>query len=360
MEKKKQYLKIFANFALLGIIIFVCVKLLPFLVDLFMPFIIAAIVAIISEPLVSFLEKKVKIKRKYSAIGIILLILSALASIIYFALSYIYNLILQVIDDWDKIFVQINFLSNKINDIFVKININVDETGTIERISNFANTFAEKFIEITSSFVLNVPLLLFGLVVIIFASYLMIQTHESFLNKLKENERLENIKVQVIDQIFKYCKAQFKIMMIIFVIIAIGLGFLHVQYFLLIAFFIAFIDLLPILGTGTVMIPWTLVDLLYGHYGRAMIIFGIYLIAMIARQILQPKIIGETMEFPAFLTLIFMWVGYKLFGVAGLLLAVPVGIILLRMYKAGIFNVYLDSIKYIVNDIKTFLKIDFK
>ena len=360
-EKRKQYFKIFVHFLLLGLIIFCCVKVLPYMVKLFAPFIIAFIIAMIAEPVVNFLEKKLKLKRKYTALGIIFVILGSFVAIIYFALKWLYNIILGIINDWNFIFTQINDISAKINGIFEKININVDDSAFTDSISKYANNFSTKFVEMTSSFVLNVPLTIFAIVITIMASYFIILSHTDFFNKIIEkNPKFEIFKTQVVEQILKYIRAQFKIMMIIFVILAIGLGFLGIKNFIFLAFVIAFIDLLPILGTGTVMIPWCVIELLYGNIQRCIFLFIIYLVAMIARQILQPKIIGETMEFPAFPTLVVMYVGYKLFGIVGLLISVPVGIIILKIYQVGFFDVYINSIKFIIKDIKQFLKIDFK
>lgn len=359
-EKKEKYLKIFSNFLLLGVIIFACIKILPYFVKLFAPFIIAYIIALIAEPIVKLLEK-IKIKRKYSAFGIIFIIIGLIAGSIYALVKWLYGLATSLMNDWTNIMLQINTLSSKFDNIFKKFNINIDDSGMMATISKFFNNFSEKFINSSSTFITNVPMLVFMIVVIFMSSYFLIQMHNDFIKKMIEkNERLETIKVVVIDQIFKYIKAQFKIMMVIFVIIAIGLGLLKIKYFIPIALLISFVDLLPILGTGTIMIPWGVIEIVYGNYSRAMFIIAIYLIAMITRQILQPKIIGETMEFPALPTLVVMWIGYKLFNVTGLLLSVPVGILLSRLYKAGIFDVYKDSIIYIYNDLKQFLKIDFK
>ncbi len=358
-EKKMKYLKIFSNFLLLGIIIFACIEILPFLANLFMPFIIAYVIALIAEPIVRLLEK-IKIKRKYSAFGIIFLIIGLIVACIYYLIKWLYNLVMSLASDWTHISLQITTISSKFDNIFKRFNINIDDSGMMATISKFVNNFSESFINSGSTFVTNIPMIIFMIVVIFMSSYFLIQTHNDFIKKMvEENERLEKVKVIVVDQVFKYIKAQFKIMMVIFVIIAIGLGLLGIKYFIPLALLIAFVDLLPILGTGTIMIPWGIIDIVYGDYARAMFIFAIYLIAMITRQILQPKIIGETMEFPALPTLVVMWVGYKLFNVAGLLLSVPVGILLSRLYKAGVFDVYKDSIIYIYNDLKHFLKIDF-
>lgn len=360
-DKKKQYLKILANFGLLGVIIFCLVEFLPIIIDLFMPFIIAFIVAMIAEPLVDFLESKLKFKRKYTAFGIIALVIGGLGLGIIYTVKWLYNFIVDIINNWDRIFGRINDLTAKFDVFLKKVHIDINEVAAMDSVSKLADSFSEKFVNITSSFVLNIPVLVFEIVITSMAAYFIILSHNAFFDKLaQKNEKVKKIKTEVIDQIFKYCKAQFKIMFIIFIILLIGLGVMGIDYFIPIALLIAFVDLLPILGTGTIMIPWTILAVIDGDYAKAMFLFAIYIIAMVARQVLQPKIIGETMEFPAFPTLIVMWLGFKLFSLVGLFLSVPFGIVFLKLYKAGVFDVYVDSIKYIAKDVKDFLKIKFK
>ena len=360
MEKRKQYLQIFANFLLLGVIVFACVKMVPFLVKLFLPFIVAYIIYLIADPIVNFFENKIKLKRKFTAPLIIVFILILFFFLIYFLVKNVYSFITNIIDNWDSIYESINEFVLRVDQLLSKFNIDIQGTNLSGNISKYIGNFSEKVIEYSSSFVLNVPMLIFTIVITLMAAFYLIQDNGKTVNKFyKKHESIQKIKTQVIDQSIKYIKAQFKIMLIIFLILAFFLGMLGIKYFIPLAFLIAFVDLLPILGTGTIMIPWSIIEFILGDYAKGIILFFIYLIAMVARQFLQPKIIGQSMEFPSFLTLIVMYIGYKLYSFTGLLLSVPVGVFVLRLYQVGIFDVYINSIKFITNDIKNFLKIKF-
>ena len=155
-----------------------------------------------------------------------------------------------------------------------------------------------------------------------------------------------------------YLKAQLKITFVIMVIVFIGLVIFRVDYSFFIACIIAFIDLLPIFGTGAVFWPWALFEVLTGDYGMAIGIMVIYFICQVVRQILQPKMVGDSIGVSPFLTLVFMYVGYKIKGIAGLILGLPIGMIIINFYQAGAFDGIINTVKMIVNDINDFRKME--
>ena len=100
----------------------------------------------------------------------------------------------------------------------------------------------------------------------------------------------------------------------------------------------AFLDFLPVLGTGTVLLPWTLFKLLWGEYMYAFALLGIWGISQLVRQVIQPKVIGDSMGMATVPSLILLYVGYRLAGVVGMIVAVPLGILIMAMNRAGFFD----------------------
>ena len=82
----------------------------------------------------------------------------------------------------------------------------------------------------------------------------------------------------------------------------------------------------------------------------------IYLISQLVRQLIQPKIVGDSMGVNPLLTLVFMYIGFKLQGIAGMILAVPIGLIIIKLFEAGAFDHIINGVKEIVNDINEFRK----
>ena len=121
--------------------------------------------------------------------------------------------------------------------------------------------------------------------------------------------------------VFSYLQAQFKLTGITFLIVGAGLLLLRVRLAPLWAALIAVVDAVPLLGTGTVMLPWALVCLLQGNHVLAVGLLGIYAAAAITRSVLEPRLIGRQMGIDPLLTLVALYLGYRLWGVLGMLLA---------------------------------------
>jgi len=154
-----------------------------------------------------------------------------------------------------------------------------------------------------------------------------------------------------------YFKAQFKIMIVITIILFVGLELLGVSYSFIIALIIAFLDLLPVLGTGTVLGPWTVIEIFNGDYLFAVGLVALYIICQVVKQVLQPKMVGDSIGMNPLLTLFFMFVGYKFGGMIGLILGIPVGMVIVNFYKAGVFDDVIADFKTVAADINNLRKV---
>lgn len=137
---------------------------------------------------------------------------------------------------------------------------------------------------------------------------------------------------------------------IIAVILFIGLLILQVKFAIVAAILIAFLDMLPFFGTGTALIPWAVFEFFSGDIQYAVGLVILYLVTQLVRRIIEPKMVGDSIGMNPLLTLIFMYVGYRISGVLGMILAVPVGAIVINFYKSGIFDRYINGIKEAVSD----------
>ena len=142
-----------------------------------------------------------------------------------------------------------------------------------------------------------------------------------------------------------YLKAEAILILVSFVISLVGLYILkfvgmNVKYPLLIALGIGFVDALPILGSGSVMAPWAVVEALNGDIQLGISILSLWLIMSIVRQFLEPKIVSGKIGIHPIFTLIAMYTGFKVIGVMGML----VGPIVLIILKSVFANVLEDGI----------------
>ena len=120
---------------------------------------------------------------------------------------------------------------------------------------------------------------------------------------------------------------------------------------MLLAVLIALIDALPVFGTGTVLIPWAVVKLLVGEYPMAVGLILLYVLTQVVRQVIQPKIVGDSMGFPPLMTLFFLYLGFKLHGISGMILAVPIGILVIDLFRYGAFDPMIESVKLLGEEI---------
>ena len=130
------------------------------------------------------------------------------------------------------------------------------------------------------------------------------------------------------------------IMSITFVELAIGLTLLRIDYSIIVAALIALIDLLPVLGTGTILIPWGIGSLIVGDLWLGFGILLIYVIITIVRNILEPRIVGNRIGLHPLVTLLFMYLGLRVFGVVGMFLFPMLIIVLKNAQDTGVIHLW--------------------
>lgn len=155
-----------------------------------------------------------------------------------------------------------------------------------------------------------------------------------------------------------YFKAQFKIEVFVYLELLIGLSVLGVDYAILIALGIAALDFLPFFGTGAVMVPWAVIKLLSADYKMTIGLLIIWGGGQLLRQIIQPKIVGDSIGVAPIPTLFLLYIGYRIGGVLGMILAVPVGIILQNMNEEGLFDTTKNSIRILTAGVNHFRRLE--
>ncbi|MCQ2430010.1 MAG: sporulation integral membrane protein YtvI [Clostridia bacterium] len=119
----------------------------------------------------------------------------------------------------------------------------------------------------------------------------------------------------------RYLRAYLILGLITFGEMLAGLMLLHKPYPLLIALLIAFVDFLPVFGTGTVLLPWALVDCLTGRVPSGLGLLALYGVSLLVRQLIEPKLVGDSLGIHPLLSLAAVYAGYRLFGLPGMILS---------------------------------------
>ena len=152
-----------------------------------------------------------------------------------------------------------------------------------------------------------------------------------------------------------YMKAQLLLSLGVFFIILIGFFLMNQSYALLLSFVFAVMDFIPLIGAGTVMVPWAIIALLSGNYGLAIQLMIIWAIIIIFRRIFEPKVVGSQTGLSPLLSLMSIYVGMRISGIMGMILGPIAFQIVFSVGKSGAFDGLAEDLKLFVNDGVAFL-----
>ena len=369
----KTYLKVILNLLTALIILLLCIFLLPRCIIFFMPFIIGWIISLIASPVVRFFEERMKIRRKGASVIVIVAVLAVVILLVYVIVARLVKEGINFVNElpllWDSIMAEFNEVGANLEGLFNKLP--VDTQKTLDNIGSEMGTYFGGIIESvgtpTFEAVGNVakqlPDIFLGVIMCILSAYFFVADKSYMANIMKKYVpgsvlyRFDLIRRSFRNAVGGYFKAQFKIECWIYVMLVIGLFVLKVRYAPLVALGIAFLDFLPVFGTGTVMIPWAVIEILSRDYKMAVGLLIIWCSGQLVRQVIQPKIVGDSIGVDAIPTLFLLFIGYKLAGVMGMIIAVPIGIIVINLYEDGAFDTTRQSLKILAAGFNKFRRI---
>ncbi|MBS6646419.1 MAG: sporulation integral membrane protein YtvI [Clostridiaceae bacterium] len=374
METVRHYTRVILNIIIPMITIYLVCFWGPKLLKFFMPFVIGWIIAMIANPLVRFLENRVKIVRKLGSVLIVVSVLALVIGVIYLVISKLIVEGASFIKDlpalYDTASHELHQAFLRMDHLFIRLPSGIQDSLNqfSENIGEYLNLAVQKIASPTVTMAGNVakgiPGALVNSIITILSSYMFIAERDKIVEFWKKyapkgsTKYVSLLRSDIKRLIGGYFAAQFKIMLVVAFILFAGFFVLGVDYAFLLALLIAFLDFLPLFGTGTALIPWALVKLLSGEYAFAAGLALLYVLTQVVRQVIQPKIVGDTMGIPPLWTLFFLYIGFKFSGISGMILAVPVGMLFLNLYEHGAFDSMIDNIRILVHDIDEFRRGD--
>lgn len=342
-EKIENIKNIFLIIVLSGALFYVGAK---FLLPVVLPFAISFAIAAIMRRPSDFIAKKLKVSKK-----IVRPVLSVLIMIIAVG-GFVFGIVRLAAEAWELL-VNISedgTLSDIIStvkayfgNILGKLGIPDElESGIEDAIFGLVANLVSSAAGIVSSVASAVPkIMLFVLVSTISTVYLSIdleKVESTMLSLLPSKIRsgAENFKKNTVQTLVKYVKSYFLIMLLTFAMVIFGLSVLGVKYAWLLAFIIAVLDLLPVLGIGIVLVPWALFMFLVGNLKLGIGLSILYAVATVIRQISEPRILGKNLGIHPLLTLVLMYTGYSLLGLFGLIVLPLLAVLLSGLSKKNI------------------------
>ena len=330
----------------------------------YMPFLIAFIISLMIEPAIKKIMKKTHLTRRTSSIIIFVLvsviIIGGLAWLLITLFSESSSLLQSLNDYFDKLYVQFQNLINYFD--FDNIHLSDEILEVIQNSTgDFLTTASDWLRNILNNlinFVTSIPSIAICIGITVIALYFICVDKIYILDQIEHHlPRLWVKKISVhlkdlIQTLGGYLKAEAMLILVSFVISLIGLYILqivgfNIQYPLLMALFIGFVDALPILGSGTVMIPWAIICALNGDINLGIAIIVLLIIMSVVRQVLEPKLVSKNIGVHPIFTLIAMYTGFKVIGIIGLLVGPIVLIIVKNIFSnlidQGVFKTIFDK-----------------
>ena len=368
------YIKAVLNILTALVVLSLCIFLLPRVIVFFMPFVIGWIISLIAAPLARFLEEKLKIKRKAVSVFVIIVVLACVVLLVYGICAKLVNEAVGFANElpvlWSKVETEFDRIGNNLDVFYKRLPVGIQEK-LVTLGNELGNFFSDIIGDIgTPTFTAGgnsakrLPDVFMAVIMTLLSSYFFVADKASlsgFIKKYMPGSiyyRFELIRRSLQNAVGGYFKAQFKIEVWVYIIVFIGLMFLRVDYAFLIAFGIAFLDLLPVFGTGTVMLPWAVIEILSGEYKMAIGLLIIWGVGQLVRQLIQPKIMGDSIGVAPIPTLFLLYIGYRFAGVVGMIFVLPIGIIFINLYEEGVFDTTKESLRILVAGFNRFRRLD--
>ncbi|MCI8691993.1 MAG: sporulation integral membrane protein YtvI [Lachnospiraceae bacterium] len=356
----RKYCKALANLLIAVIIFLGVVFLVPRALVFFAPFVIGWIIALIAGPMVRFFEEKIKLKRKIGSAFVMVAVIALVILVLYMAGAWLFEQIAGLFsalpamlqdmeEDFDSIARNLNQVLAKLPGN-IRLNLNNNAIKLDEYLAELIEKFGSPTIAATGNFAKQLPSIFIAAIMMLLSAYFFVAERQQINEWFKKNMpasvqlRYRIVRCSLMKSVGGYLKAQLKIEVWMYFLLLVGLGVLRVDYFGLIALVIAFLDFLPFLGTGTVLIPWAIIRILTAEYKTAIGLLVIWGVGQLARQLIQPKIVGDSIGVPPLPTLFLLFIGYKFSGVIGMIVAVPIGLLVYSMYQDGAFETTKNSV----------------
>lgn len=314
-----------------------------------MPFLIAFALSSLMEPAIRILTKKVRFKRGVAAPIVLLLILGSIITLLVLA-------ILKLIKEFKDLLV---IAPELVSNLYAKtmeliqqgseyINwMPVELTASLREafmdLSATVTGFSATVVKGAFLTAVTLPEILIFTLITILATFFLSKDRDRiaavFARHLPDSwlRRVLAVKKDLFNALFGYLRAALIMMTITFTEVFIGLSIIGIDYALLMAFLTALIDALPVLGAGSVLIPWSLYSFITGDMRMGISTVVLYLVVLIVRQVIEPKVVGHQIGVYPLMTLLAMYVGLRVIGFAGLILG-PITYLIIRNILLTIYK----------------------
>ncbi len=350
LEKQKAFIVHVLFFVIILLLGYFIIK---YVLPLLMPFIIGVIIAVIFRRPIDLLSEKLKMKRTLISILLLLVFYFAVGLIVtligFKISSFIGNLFGSAPDFYENsVHPAVEKLINDLADKYPDIKVYLDNfmNNINQTVLGYVSKASSTVLSLIAGIAGQLPSLLIKFIFTIVSSffftidYYRITDFILFQFKGESKEMLLKLKNSGIGTLGKFIKAYTAIISITFAELSIGFWIIGVPNPLLFGLLVAIIDILPILGTGAVLIPWSVISFIMGNTRVGIGMLILYIVITVVRQAIEPKIVGQQIGLHPIVTLILMYIGAQLMGILGLLSLPIIATLLLKLNEDGTIHIF--------------------
>lgn len=346
IENKKKFIVNSIFFVLIFAMVYVVIK---YALGLIAPFLIGFFVAFLLKGIINFISVKLRVPRKVVAVFFVVLFYTAAGLLLSYFGARVFTELKDMVVKLPQMY------STDIEPIIIRLFDNIQgviagfdpllvepiekmAASLTQSLSSVISGISSNVIGVITSAVSFVPGLILSIILTIISSVFIALDYNRITSAVlslfppKVRNLLIEIKGFSTGIGFKYIKAYATLILVTFIEIAVGLSILRVDKAIHIAALIAVIDIMPVFGTGTVVIPWSIIELVKGNTLFAIGLAILYIIITVVRNILEPKLVGKQIGLHPLIMLICMYVGVKVFGFIGLFILPIIAAIMNYLY----------------------------
>lgn len=309
------------------------------LLPIALPFLVAWLLAALLHRPVCYLKRKLRVPRTLSSLVGLLLLLSLLGTAGFFLFRALFTQLMALVREfptWETSFSMYYQSFCQGCDRFLRLETGASRIFLDSQLDRlFAGLQASVLPSLTEQslrFAIGTVQAFALLVIVLVVAVLLVRDLDEYRTRLRASS-VAPVLLPILSRLrysaISYLRTQGIILLITFVLCTLGLFLIGNPYALLLGLVIALLDALPVLGSGMVLLPWSALLFFQRHYSSGGILLGVFLLCAFLRQFLEPKLLGKGIGIRPLPTLLSMYLGIRLFGVAGFLLG-PVGLIILK------------------------------
>ena len=326
-----------------------------YVVGLILPFIIAFIMVSVLHPLIRWMHKQFRINQKFLSVALMLLLYAFVGSLLFWLVLQVIFLLQSALSGLPSYYAQtiapaLTSLWTFLDDFAADLppawvsSFETVENSLINGAQNLFISISQTGISFITRFINALPSFFITLIFTVMLSFFIGQQYDEVIAFIRDHlppkaqEFARGLRSILKNTIFRYLRAYLILMSITFVELAVGFTVVGTPSAIGVAAGIAIFDALPVFGTGGIMIPWVIIEGIQGNLSYAFQLLIVYGIVTTVRNVIEPKVVGDQLGLNPIVSLMAVYLGYRQFGVIGMILCPIATRILLALYQNGHFG----------------------